>query len=446
MARKKNSKDKLKTFKILTVLLIFFSLLLLLFIVKQKQEIRQYATTTDFPLGVFEQAGLLSPTSFGTMIDDARVHNLNAAMIVNGFVASTDTFLAVSDAKNFPTYMGPQGDLNSSWFNSTSVSVDIATARSIMYPMVDKLSVHPSLKGYYLVDEPSLSQKTKVALAVQAFQERDTNRFAFPVLIGTDRVGPIFDAAQPRAMVIDVYPYGWNNAACSTTMSGFGYSSTDMVDYIRQVIATKPIATPFLIILQAHQYGNGGSFSLRQPSPVEARLENWLAVGEGAKGIFWFIYQSYPAGGLVGFRDNPALFTEIGNLARRVSSVKTTLLNSYKIADEFTVSGLSNPYVSTLSDGTKKYAVVVNRSCSSSSISVDLPSTGVLVDIETNTTYQLNTPISFAAGDGKILELTTSTPSPSLTTTPPPPTSTPTFTSSPTPIQTIFKGRGHKKK
>jgi hypothetical protein len=370
----------------------------------------QAGHSEDFPLGVFDDFNALSPTSFAALIDDAKAHNLDSAMLTNGWVKYSDAFLSVSDSKGFNTYVGPVGELERQWFHPTEfgnpeVTLDIASARQVIYPMVDKMSSHPSLKGYYIIDEPSADQQTKVSLAVQAFQERDQRHPAFPVLIGTDRVGPIFSAAKPNAMVIDVYPYSWRNGPCDTRMTGYGYNM-DMVSYIRQVTATKPSSTPLWVILQGHQVGDGSSgYNLRQPSPAEARIENWVAIGEGAKGIFWFLYDSIPSSGLVGFRDNPALYAEIANLAGRVAALRPLLVTLNKAADQFTVFGSCNPYVSTLSDGTKKFAVVVNRSGSTSSISVRSSLSGKLRDVETNQMYSLNKPIQFAAGDGRIFEL-----------------------------------------
>ncbi|MCL5958350.1 MAG: hypothetical protein M1358_03360, partial [Chloroflexi bacterium] len=59
----------------------------------------------------------------------------------------------------------------------------------------------------------------------------------------------------------------------------------------------------------------------------------------------------------------------------------------------------------TLTDGTKNFAVVVNRSNNPSSISVSSSLGGRLKDLETSTIYGLNAPINFAAGDGKVFEL-----------------------------------------
>ena len=76
-----------------------------------------------------------------------------------------------------------------------------------------------------------------------------------------------------------------------------------------------------------------------------------------------------------------------------------------KTTDRFTVSGSGNPYVSTLSDGVRSFAVVVNRSTKATSITVRSSLAVQLRDVETGKTYSRNVPISFQVGDGKIFEL-----------------------------------------
>jgi hypothetical protein len=225
-----------------------------------------------------------------------------------------------------------------------------------------------------------------------------------PILIGVDRVGPIFEAAQPDVLLIDVYPVGYNNPPCDFTMTGFGYPDLDFVGYVRRVTENKPVTTPLWIILQTHNFMD----QLRQPLPAEVRAENWLAIGEGATGIFWFIYSSQQ--GWTGLIDNPALYQEVTRLARRVAPLRNRLIGLRKSADTFTVTGQKNPYISTLVregvTGIRYYAVAVNRDCEkaqpltigSSALS------GRLWDLEGCRTYPLGEPLPFAPGDGRIFE------------------------------------------
>src|SRR5581483_6567083 len=181
----------------------------------------------------------------------------------------------------------------------------------------------------------------------------------------------------------------------------------DFVSYVRLVARDKPKDIPLWMILQAHDYRNGGRFALREPTPAEVRAENWLAIGEGATGIFWFIYSSQR--GWTGLKDNRPLFREVSALARRLSTLRGALLNLRRGDERFTASANGKSYVSTLVslDGSRSYAVVVNCDCErSQELTIDAPGLqGQLQDLETSLVYPLGATISFAPGDGKVLEL-----------------------------------------
>jgi hypothetical protein len=161
------------------------------------------------------------------------------------------------------------------------------------------------------------------------------------------------------------------------------------------------------VILQTHKFGNGGPFSLRQPTPAEVRAQHWLAVGEGATGIFWFIYSSQQ--GWIGLKDNPTLYDVVSGLARRLGQVRGTLATLRRDGDLFKVSGSAQAYVSTLTspDGARQFAVVVNRNClEAQSLSLDAPGLQAsLRDLETGQTSALRSPIPLPPGDGRIFEL-----------------------------------------
>jgi hypothetical protein len=361
-----------------------------------------------FPLGVFEDGHMLNGDSAGfqTMIRNLQAHHLDAVMFTNNVIDRDAPLLDVSDELGMPVFMLPAGDLNESWWPD-EIPANIEMARTVARPAVRQFGSHPSFKGYIVKDEPRLDQREKVALLTQAYQELDPARPVTPILIGIDRVGPIFATAQPDVMLIDVYPLGHDNAPCDFTLTGFGYSTLDFVNYIRLVTKAKPADTPLWMILQTHSFGDDGAFALRAPTTTEVRLQHWLAIGEGATGIFWFVYSSQQ--GWIGLADNPDLFAEVATLAQRIDPLREVLLGIRKGPDQFTVSGGGQPYVSTLVslDGALFYAVVVNRDCVSPhklSISSETLS-GRLKDRESGQVYDLNTPISFRPGDGKLFEL-----------------------------------------
>jgi hypothetical protein len=343
---------------------------------------------------------------FEAMIKDLAARGLDSVMINNSFANLDAPLLDTSDNLDFSVFVLPGGDLSDDWW-PFEVPANAETARRVAEPIVQQFAPHPSFKGYIVKDEPGLHELSKVALITQAFQELDPGRPATPILIGVDRAGPIFNAAQPDVMLIDVYPVGSDNPLCDFTMTGFGYGNLDFVGYIRQVTQNKPAHIPLWIILQTHRFGDGGLYSLREPVPAEVRAQQWLAIGEGATGIFWFIYGSQQ--GWTGLVDNPALYPEVTQLAQRVGPLRSLLLGLQKVEDRFTITGAENPYVSTLAskDGQKFYVVAVNRDCEATqmlSISSSMLN-GRLRDVESSQIYEMEEPILFRPGDGRIFEL-----------------------------------------
>lgn len=399
------------------------------------------ASSQPFYLGVLEDSHLVggNPETFQSLIIDLQSRGLDTVMFTNNDSERDAPLLNVSDELNFNVFMIPAGDLNETWWPS-DVPANLETALAVANPIVTRWQPHPSLKGYLTKDEPRIEDLEKVSLINQAFQMLDPTRPAMPILIGAGRVGPIFNASHASIMIIDVYPVGAPNEVCDLTMTGFGYPELDFVGYIRVVTQQKPASIPFWIILQTHSFLD----QLREPIATEVREQHWLAIGEGAKSIFWFIYSSQQ--GWRGLRDNPDLYAEVTALTQRTLPLRETLLGLQKAEDLFTISGTGNyiPYVSTLNSADNRHFVVaVNKDCQNPQdltiYSASLE--GYLRDVETDAIYDLNSPISFLPGDGKILELVPAsevTSTATLTQIGVPPIPTDTTTNTPTDAPTAI--------
>ncbi len=364
-------------------------------------------TPRTFPVGVFQDGNLLggSAAAFQAMLEDLRRHHLDSVFFTNNVVTRDAPLLDVSDQLGVDVYFAPVGELSHTWWPSR-VAPSLDSARRAIAPIVDRVKTHRSLKGYAAVDEPSLADLRKVALMTRMLHDLDPARPVIPTLVGIDRVGPIFLAARPDVMLIDVYPVARDNPIGDFSMKGFGYPELDFVSYIRAVTLAKPADVPLWVILQTHGL-DAGRFGLREPIPAEVRAQHWLAIGEGATGIFWFIYGTEQ--GWTGLKDNPTLFDVVAELAARVRPIRDTLVQLRPAAQRFTVNGGSVGYVSTLvrPDGESTFAVVVNRDCARrQSLAIDAPGlAGALRDLESGRSYPLRAPLSLAAGDGRVFEL-----------------------------------------
>jgi hypothetical protein len=252
-----------------------------------------------------------------------------------------------------------------------------------------------------------MADATKLALAAQAFREADPAHASTVVVpMGQEQV---YSALQPGMFLTYYYPAKAIRQPCD-----WGFTSPTLNLFsqtVRSVTRDRDPQVPLWLLLQAHGKTagydpNANTNDLRVPTREEIRLQQWMALGEGARGTFWFIYSTQ--GWWTGLEDNPSLYDEVGAVTQRVAPLRSVLGNLRKTDDLFSVSGSGNRYVSTLADANGKlYVIAANGSCSATqSLAVTSSSISAQVrDLETGQVYDLNAPISFPAGDGKLFEV-----------------------------------------
>jgi len=299
-----------------------------------------------FPFGVFVDGNMVGgEEGMRAMCEDLKERGINTIMFTNQIMERDEPLLNVSDEYGIKVIFALT-DLHHDWFQP-SIPADERTAEAILAPMVERLTTHPSLAGYYTVDEPNLHLKDKLATLSRILGTLDPERPNMPCLIGLDRVDPIYQAAQPRVMLIDVYPCGFRNAPGDFTLTGFGYKDWDFVSYIREVTRNKSPETPLWIILQTH----GFLTSLRAPSIEEVRLQTWLSLAENATGLIYFTYHTQQGWiGLIDAEKQPTpLFEEVTRLTRAISPHADLLLRLRPVpstawnADRFRITELEDP-------------------------------------------------------------------------------------------------------
>jgi hypothetical protein len=375
----------------------------------------QSPTTDDFLYGVFEDANYAGTAAdFAVTAADLRARHLNAILFTNNFTYRDEPLLGVADDFGLGVVFGPHAELNAGlWPARVPATVD--QARRLIYPLVDHVRAHPSLLGYNVIDDAPDSLAPKIALAVQAFAERDPDRPAVPVLVeGQDEVAR---AVQTAVRLTYVYPALVARPPCDFSL---GAGPDAVSDRLRHVAALTDGVAPLWVILQTH--GSAVAYdpktpdptALREPTREEVRLQHWLAVGEGVRGIFWFAYSSQQF--WTGLRDNPPLLDEVSDLARRTLPLRSLLAGLRKAPDGSSGVVVSagadlappfRPYDGSLVDGDgRPYAVVVNHSCAPQRLTIDAPGApGGLRDAETGTWYPAGVTLPFRGGDGRLFEV-----------------------------------------
>ncbi|MBP1990518.1 S-layer homology domain-containing protein [Paenibacillus eucommiae] len=375
---------------------------------------------SDFPVGVFEEANLYNGNRqlFKETISELYSLGFDSVMLSNGNAVRDRKMFDVTDRYGFNVYYNAGHNI-SEWMNIPDEPATPEIAGNIARAIIDQVKDHPSVKSINLSDEPTLRTLEKHVLLTEAFHQQAPNLKITTPLIGLDNVGSMFTSANLDALLVDIYPMAWSNSIGNfSNLNSIGYSTWDFVGYLREISKQKPDDKPLWVILQAFQYEAAGKsrFSLRVPTPAEVRAQNWLSIGEGATGIFWFLYNSLES--LLGLKDIPAVRDEAVDLASRVKPLRPVLLAAKKDKDRFTATtpatpataANSKPYVSTLvsKDGTKTFVVAVNMDCvESQNLTIHSAyAEGHLKDLETGLLYDIGTsPIPFEAGDGRLFEV-----------------------------------------
>ncbi len=382
------------------------------------------ATQEFFPYGSFDDQGnVTASTALTNMFNELLSFNMDSVMFNNTSFTNPyfSQMLTIADQKNFNIIAGPQQELYRQWwepltFQNPEPSLTINSANAIAQPLVAQTQNHPSFLAYNLVDDSDAFSLQKRNLIQQAFSQLDPDR-AVSLINGIDTARYDFtNNIQPRAVIYYNYPAGVSQAACVFNRGGL----VDWVDSERMMKQYLPPNTPIWQILQTHQtqkdfYGtivSSSSGALRYPTVEELRLQQWLSLGEGVTGIFWFTYLDLknPAGqpGWLGWKNQPAFLAEITDLSTRLKPLRPLFLQIQKIDDKFSADGSGRTYVSTFKNKSSNtlYVLVVNNECSSQTVTVKTKYlTGQLKNLETNQIQNMNDPINLRGGDAAFFEL-----------------------------------------
>jgi len=382
------------------------SLIGLLLLTSQESRAADVGYRNTFLMGVFASTVALDGAAgMKRMVQMLEAHKLNAAIVQ---MQSQDKELfRLAEGAGIKLLFAPAYELDRNWWGEGDKTFPDTPeqARKAAEEIVAGVKGEKSLLGYVLYDEPGPELISRVCRITQAFRQADPERAVTGVFIGTDPGRQrMVRECRPNVVLIDVYPFTRESKPGDFTMRGF-FSNLDFVEYIRTYSRLLE-GRPLWVLLQTHST-DWEDYKLREPSRAELRAMNWMALGEGADGIFYFHWSSFQT--WRGLGDNPELLDEVGQFSKRIQPIKGLLAGLERVDGEF-FAHPTDPrhYVSTLrrENGSESYVVVVNRDVERSrNIAVISARNARLRDLLSGRVYALGEAIRLGPGDGRIFRV-----------------------------------------
>lgn len=228
------------------------------------------------------------------------------------------------------------------------------TVRETLRVLKATVGDYHSLLGYYLKDEPALKHADNVRIMNRMLALEDPEHPGFCAFARTDYIADLMDTIDPAVCLFDYYPLNIYTEIHPASFS----------DYIARVDEAARLAAanrvPFWMIAQ----GCGITRNLRLLTPEEQRCMALLALAHGAKGIFYFMYQTSGAvKGLLTLDNAPTARMEAAaRLNEDIKQLEPILLDLTRVENQASVTG--SHVVQTLVDSTGNlYIFLVNTDC-----------------------------------------------------------------------------------
>ena len=294
-----------------------------------------------FPMGVWYEGGVGAfrydlipedPAKAAAMYKrdfaDIAAHGVNAAVVPNTQPNHHKPLLDAAGANGVKLIIELDregGELGQMVRGSLPLTDE--TIRKTFDSKLKPIANHPALYGVQLLDEPPMGTYDRYSLIAQALKRYAPKLHPFCCLIGNAPVASFCEKTKPHAVAFDCYPVGvGNKIGDSGPMLGYNaVANAACASALRYRV-------PVWAVIQVHSITN----IYRFPTPAEIRCMTYLALSNGCKGVWWFLYQTEYwnkdanefMGGLVdrNFKGD-ARWDEIGRLTRQISKLAPTLLD-----------------------------------------------------------------------------------------------------------------------
>ncbi|MFH0793381.1 MAG: hypothetical protein V2A74_05050, partial [bacterium] len=246
-----------------------------------------------FPRGVFTLlGGRQAPKNYGPIFEDMREEGFNTAVLLRNLPVDRRT-----DALDAAEAAGIRVLLESDTvFPLVAESrgygvVSAEETNSVVRELADLVAGRSGLLGFYLFDEPQERHVEALRLIEAELREAAPGVAQFTTYARTPDPAVLDRALAPAAVMYDDYPLGVDE--------GLGAKNPDdfVASYGPVLALARGRGVPFWPVVQAFGLTEG----LRNPTGSEVRVQVYLSLALGAKGVFYFLHES--SGSLQGLLD-----------------------------------------------------------------------------------------------------------------------------------------------
>jgi len=308
-----------------------------------------------FPIGVWYEGGVgefrnnlipEDPAKAAAMYKrdfaDMKAHGVNAAVVPNTQPNHHKVLLDAAQASKVQLIIELDrggGELGQMVRGETPLTDD--AVRKTLDAKLRPVMNHPALWGVQLLDEPPAPSFERYSQVMDALKSYAPRLQPFSCLIGSGAIESFLNTAKQGVVAFDAYPLGPGTpVGDSKPMLGYDQGAQQAAQ------AASKTDTPVWAVIQAHSWGDG----LRVPTPAELRCMTYLALANGCKGIWWFLYQTecdakgnVEMQGLVDkeFKET-ALWREAGQLAKEIKKLSPVLLDLTPTEGKLTSNGVAH--------------------------------------------------------------------------------------------------------
>ncbi|HEY3268480.1 MAG TPA: beta-galactosidase [Armatimonadota bacterium] len=250
--------------------------------------------------------------SFANLAD----HGINTVAVANAPPGLREMILQTAERRGIRVILeiGELADLVASRADLNERDVRIAVRK-----VVDRLSRYPALLRYQIRDEPQGWMVPNWLIVKRALDDADPAHPAFSCFNDVPIMDSIFQQTRVNDAAYDYYPL--SHVTPHGEMERYISKMDDIVAHARQ--------RPLWMVVQAFGSTDPVAYPSRLPRPQELRLMTWLALSRGAKGVFFFIYQSEQGWtGMVDGKGRPMpIFDEVKRLSAELRREAPSMLS-----------------------------------------------------------------------------------------------------------------------